>query len=101
MEQQHGDAELRRIAEDEPAIADLLSGPDSDRLRRCACYVRELDAEARFSLRYGAHSQDCPTYRASQDPVDRRADEAFRAEHEPEPGAECPPGHYVGCPHDL
>ena len=48
----------------------------------CRCYVRRLTEEARFGLRYGAHSLTCPTYHPSRDPVDRQADEDFRADAE-------------------
>ena len=49
----------------------------------CNCYVRFLGAEARFCLRFGAHGLACLVYRPSGDPVDRQADEEFRAENEP------------------
>lgn len=45
----------------------------------CNCYVRQLATARQFSLRYGAHSLDCPAYRESRDPSDRANDEATRA----------------------
>ena len=50
-----------------------------EHVKNCACYVRHLDAEAQFCLRYGAHNPSCPMYRVSLDPVDRRADDDYRA----------------------
>ena len=41
---------------------------------KCQCYVRQLDTEAQFSLRLGAHDYTCPAYRESLDPVDRQHD---------------------------
>jgi hypothetical protein len=52
-------------------------------MNRCKCYVRYLDAETRFVLRYGAHNPDCPQYRESGDQVDRMIDADFRATWEP------------------
>lgn len=46
---------------------------------RCRCYARFLTPDVQFYLRYGSHALDCPLYRPSGDPVDRAADEEFRA----------------------
>lgn len=48
----------------------------------CNCYVARLSAEAQFTLRYGAHSLNCPVYRPSLDPVDQLHDSDWRAYHE-------------------
>lgn len=56
--------------------------PDGNATSACDCYVRHLDAETRFGLHFGAHNSACPQYRVSLDPVDRKHDEAFRAETE-------------------
>ena len=47
----------------------------------CTCYVADLDAEAQFGLRWGAHGLECPRYRRSLDPVDDANDQEFRATH--------------------
>jgi len=47
-------------------------------MKTCNCYVAGLNEAARFCIRYGAHSTDCPAYRVSLDPVDRESDEGFR-----------------------
>lgn len=49
----------------------------------CTCYVADLDAEAQFCLRWGAHGLECPRYRRSLDPVDDANDQDYRATHSP------------------
>ena len=51
----------------------------------CNCWVKDEAAEDRFCIRYGAHSESCPVYRPSLDPVDRFKDEALRAQNEAAP----------------
>lgn len=46
---------------------------------KCACYVRRLDQETSFQLRWGAHAETCPAYRRSLDPVDYANDELTRS----------------------
>ena len=48
----------------------------------CNCYVNDLPAAERFGIRYGAHQTDCPVYRESLDPVDRKHDEGIRQNHQ-------------------
>jgi hypothetical protein len=45
----------------------------------CNCYVKELDDEAQFTLRYGAHEVSCPVYHESADPVDKMHDKENKA----------------------
>ena len=46
----------------------------------CKCYVRFIEGDhILFCLRLGIHNPACPVYRASLDPVNRRADDDFRA----------------------
>jgi hypothetical protein len=47
----------------------------------CTCYVADLDAEAQFGLRWGAHGLECPRFNRSLDPVDDANDQEFRATH--------------------
>jgi hypothetical protein len=44
----------------------------------CKCWVRNLNEEEQFGIRYGAHSLWCPTYREGLDPVDRLNDTDLR-----------------------
>ena len=44
----------------------------------CNCWVADQSEEDRFSIRYGAHSLGCPTYRRSLDPVDAEHDGDLR-----------------------
>jgi hypothetical protein len=79
----------------------------------CNCYVKDLPAAERFGIRYGAHQTDCPVYRESLDPVDRKHDEAIRQQAKdgrvhsggcPWCGQDCPDAEkpqgcwYPGCP---
>ena len=49
----------------------------------CKCYVRFIkDEEILFYLRLGSHNPSCSVYRTSLDPVDRAADDEFRAQAE-------------------
>ena len=61
-------------AENQQAKIETLKGEDME----CNCYVKDLPAAERFGIRYGAHEPDCPVYRESLDPVDRKHDEAIR-----------------------
>ncbi len=47
-------------------------------ITRCTCWVADQSPEARFGIRYGAHSMDCPLWRESLDPVDQANDEELR-----------------------
>ncbi len=47
----------------------------------CQCYVRGLEPEERFALRWGAHERFCPLFHESGDPVDRAADNETRAHY--------------------
>ena len=47
-------------------------------MANCQCYVKTLEPGQQFSLRYGAHALDCPVYRVSRDPLDRRRDQEAR-----------------------
>jgi hypothetical protein len=58
-----------------------IDAPNSYSNPTCTCYVLGLSAEAQFSLHYGAHALDCPTYRPSRDPVDRCNDDRYRIVH--------------------
>ena len=49
---------------------------------KCTCWVADQSEEERYCIRYGAHSQSCPLYRVSLDPVDRTHDEELRAKQE-------------------
>lgn len=51
----------------------------------CNCYVRYLTEEVKGYVRWGSHNPACPVYRVSLDPVDRIADDEFRASAEIEP----------------
>ncbi len=63
---------------------------------RCTCYVRLLHQRIRFTLRWGAHALDCPSYRESGDPVDRARDEEMRRHWEYGSGPLCPTNRSVG-----
>jgi hypothetical protein len=47
-------------------------------MRDCTCYVKALEVEVQFGLRYGAHGLDCIKYHESLDPVERLEDELSR-----------------------
>lgn len=49
-----------------------------NKLSGCTCYVRHLDDETRFSLRFGTHDPACPLYMPSLDRNDAREDAEFR-----------------------
>lgn len=53
-----------------------VNNPD---LSNCTCYVRRLNAQQQWELRYGAHAVECPVYRPSRDPVDEANDIEARA----------------------
>lgn len=55
----------------------------ASRLDLCRCYVKRLDAEAQFMLRWGAHDLSCPAYRRSGDSVDALHDELTREHLQP------------------
>ena len=69
-------------------------------MKQCTCYVRLFDQQVRFTLRWGAHALDCPSYRESGDPVDRAEDEEIRMNaimHDWEYGEPlCPTNRSVG-----